>query len=330
MQKDKLIEVRHLSKTFQQKQGIFGAKEKLLPAVDDVSLTIYRGETLGVVGESGCGKSTLGKMILGLLPAESGEIYYHGEPIHGKTERQLLALRQKMQIVFQDPYGALNPYMTIKELVAEPLIIHNLVPKDKLEETVREILTKVGLGQYDSSRYPHQFSGGQRQRICIARALAVSPEFIFCDEPVSALDVSIQSQIINLLMDLQKEFQLTYLFISHSFAVIRNIADRVAVMYLGRIVELAETDDFFAAPLHPYSRVLLDAVLIPDPQFKRKNITNFGEITPLEQRLGGCAFHTRCKHSQEICRKEQPELKEITANHFCACHFAQQFKEESQ
>lgn len=315
-----LVELQNLTKVYQPRPGLLQAKSAAIVAVDDFSLSIYPGETLGVVGESGCGKSTLGKMVVRLLDATAGEVIFDGVPITKKSDKEMIPLRKEMQIVFQDPYSSLNPWMSVKELVAEPLIIHQIVPKDQLDARVQLLLDRVGLGQYDSDRYPHQFSGGQRQRICIARALAVNPKFILCDEPVSALDVSIQSQIINLLMDLQKEFGLTYLFISHSFAVIRNMADRVAVMYLGRLVELSPVEAFFAGALHPYAQALLEAIPVPDPDVKRKPTEHLGEIGKSSAVPTGCSFHPRCPHKQPICQEKAPLLKERGAGHLVACH----------
>lgn len=315
--KDVLIETKHLSKCYTSANSLWHTDRQTTKAVDDVSLAIYRGETLGIVGESGCGKSTLGKMLVRLLEPTSGQILWEGADITQKEER---TLRQKMQIIFQDPYSSLNPWMTLGELVTEPAEIHQLITKAERETYAKNLLEKVGLGAYDLKRYPHQFSGGQRQRISIARALSVRPEFILCDEPVSALDVSIQSQILNLLMDLQKEMDLTYAFISHSFPVIRNLADRVAVMYLGRIVELAPAEQFFEQPLHPYSHMLLSAVLIPDPKVKRSPAST-GEAGEQDNAAnGGCAFYSRCPRRESICKQLAPTLKMASDGHQVACH----------
>lgn len=318
MTNDILVETRHLTKCYSNNSGLLHNKQPASKAVDDVDLQIYRGETLGIVGESGCGKSTLGKMLVRLLTPTSGQIFWAGKPIAQYDEA---FLRQKMQIIFQDPYSSLNPWMTLGELVAEPAEIHRLIPKSERDAYAKSLLEKVGLGAYDLKRYAHQFSGGQRQRICIARALSVRPTFLLCDEPVSALDVSIQSQILNLLMDLQNEMELTYAFISHSFPVIRNLADRVAVMYLGRVVELAPAEQFFDQPLHPYSHMLLSAVLIPDPKAKRTASAIIGEASEQgKAEAGGCAFFGRCSQREAICQKHIPVLQEISTGHQVACH----------
>lgn len=323
MEHDILIEARHLTKRYEQNRGWLKKSAESVAAVDDINLTIYRGETLGVVGESGCGKSTLGRMLVRLLTPSDGQVLFQNQDITTKTEKELRAYRQQMQIVFQDPYSSLNPWMTIKELITEPVLLHQIVSREQMDQYVHEMLDKVGLGTCDWNRYPHQFSGGQRQRICIARALAVKPQFVLCDEPVSALDVSIQSQIINLLMDLQEEFQLTYMFISHSFPVIRNMADRVAVMYMGRIVELAPAELFFDHPRHPYSEILLNAVLLPDPAVKRIGITDFGELTKKSAYATGCTFYERCPRREPICRTQKPQLLEVYPQHRVACHCMQ-------
>lgn len=318
MNEEVLLEARHLTKIYQKNKNWWKSGAEVLKAVDDVSIKIYRGETVGIVGESGCGKSTLGKMLVRLLEPSSGQIFFEGSEITHSTDRKL---RQKMQIIFQDPYSSLNPWMTLGELVTEPAEIHQLITKAQRTEYARSLLEKVGLGAYDLKRHPHQFSGGQRQRICIARALSVQPEFILCDEPVSALDVSIQSQILNLLMDLQSEMGLTYVFISHSFPVIRNLADRVAVMYLGRIMELAPTEMFFAQPLHPYSHMLLSAVLVPDPLVQRQRSAIRGEAAePQMAHDTGCAFFKRCPQREAHCKEEAPLLQEVETGHQVACH----------
>lgn len=314
-----LIEVKNLTKIYDGQKGWLGKKQLPYKAVQNVSLALYAGETLGVVGESGCGKSTLGKMMVKLLAPTEGEILFEGQNITNYNDRSMLALRKDIQMIFQDPFGALNPWMNIGQLIAEPLEIHKIVAQAEIKQRVEYLLDKVGLGQYEYDRYPHQFSGGQRQRICIARALATKPKFILCDEPVSALDVSIQSQILNLLIDLQREFNLTYMFISHSLSVIRNIADRVAVMYLGKIVEISPVEDFFQTPLHPYARLLLEAIPIPDPDHKRKSIIGQGEIEQ-QSSQSGCYFYPRCPQRQGLCQEKEPFLQEIKANHWVACH----------
>lgn len=313
-----LLEAKNLTKIYPTKAS---RHRLVVPAVDEVNIQIFRGETLGIVGESGCGKSTLGKMLVRLLEPSSGQIFWQG---HDITRSKAQNLRQKMQIIFQDPYASLNPWMTLGDLVTEPAEIHHLITKAEKADYAKDLLAQVGLESYGLERYPHQFSGGQRQRIGIARALSVKPEFILCDEPVSALDVSIQSQILNLLLDLQEKFQLTYGFISHSFPVIRNLADRVAVMYLGRIVELAAADDFFGEPLHPYSQMLLSAVLLPDPQAKRRDMAIIGEAIGQTFREG-CAFCKRCQKRQVICQEQKPILREVSPHHYVACHFYTDF-----
>ena len=291
-----------------------------LSAVDSVDLSIIKGETLGLVGESGCGKSTLGRMLVRLLNPTTGKIFFKGEDITSLSGAALREYRKKAQIVFQDPLSSLNPRMRIDELVVEPLFIHKACPKEHLAMRARTLLEKVGLGRIDSRVYPHQLSGGQLQRVGIARALAINPDFIVCDEPVSALDVSIQSQIINLLSDLQKELGLTYLFISHNLAVVRNICDRVAVMYLGKIVELSDSESFFKKPLHPYSRMLLEAVPKPNPRTKRIRGAAKGEVTRAAAKTPGCSFFPRCPESAEICRTSTPGLRSLGAGKRVACH----------
>lgn len=310
---DVLISTRKLTKQYTAPGGFFRERLSERRAVDEVSLDILRGEVLGVVGESGCGKSTLGRMLVSLLTPSGGDILYDGQALTQSKE-----MRRKAQIVFQDPYGSLNPWMTVFKLVAEPMQIHKLYGKEETARRVADLLDKVGLSQIDPSRYPHQLSGGQRQRLCIARALSVEPEFLLCDEPVSALDVSVQSQIINLLIDLQRDMGLTYLFISHSLAVIRNIADRVAVMYLGRILEIAAADDFFAKPLHPYSCALLDAAPVPEVG-ARKTAAVLGEATASGAPMGGCEYYPRCPRRTDKC-KVRPELTEIGNGRSVACH----------
>ena len=318
---DILISTRLLTKQYAAPGSLFRERLSERKAVDAVSLDVKRGEVLGVVGESGCGKSTLGRMIVRLLPSTSGSIIYDGKDITDISDTK--ALRRQMQIVFQDPYGSLNPWMTVYKLVAEPMEIHKLCPKSEMPGRVTSLLDKVGLSQVAFDRYPHQLSGGQRQRLCIARALSVSPEFLLCDEPVSALDVSVQSQILNLLIDLQRDMGLTYIFISHNLAVIRNIADRVAVMYLGRLVEVSPADDFFSSPAHPYSRALLDAA--PEPeigrQSRRKIVPVLGEATHTGSPSKGCEYYPRCPRREDICTRSQPELSDLGGGHCVACHF---------
>lgn len=314
-----LIEVKNLVKRFPIKGGILSREVASVQAVSDVSLSIQRGETLGLVGESGCGKSTLGRCILRLLEPTSGSIVFDGVDITHLNTRELRRLRRKMQIIFQDPYASLNPRMTVGDIIAEPLSIHGLY-KGETEGRVKKLLDLCGLRAEALYRYPHEFSGGQRQRICIARALAVEPEFIVCDEPVSALDVSIQSQILNLMVDLQQELKLTYLFISHDLKVVEHMSNRVAVMYLGRIVEQAVADEIYSNPLHPYTRALLSAIPIPDPKFKKDRLILEGDVPSPISPPSGCHFHPRCPIAKENCRSAYPALSpDGKTDHLTAC-----------
>ncbi|TYT22491.1 ABC transporter ATP-binding protein [Dictyoglomus thermophilum] len=319
-----IIEVKNLKKYFPIKRGIILSKHVGdVKAVDDVSFYIRKGETLGLVGESGCGKSTVARTIIRLLEPTDGQIIFDGIDITKLSNKDLRKIRKDMQIIFQDPYSSLNPRMTVSEIIGEPLEVHGIVRNSQeKEKRVQELLELVGLAPYHATRYPHEFSGGQRQRIGIARALALNPKFIVADEPTSALDVSIRSQIINLMQDLQKEFKLTYLFISHDLAVIRHICDRIAVMYLGKIVEIANNDDLYNSPLHPYTQALLSAIPIPDPEVaeKRKKIVLTGDVPSSVNPPSGCRFHPRCPSVMDICSKEEPILKEINPGHFVACH----------
>jgi oligopeptide transport system ATP-binding protein len=314
-----LVDVRHLKEYFPVNTGFF--KTTPLKAVDDVSFTIKRGETLGLVGESGCGKTTVGRTILHLYKPTDGEIIYDGKPI--RTKEDLAEYRTKSTMVFQDPYSSLNPRMTVSDIIAEPLDVHHMCASAKeREERVLELMNRVGLNSEHASRYAHEFSGGQRQRIGIARSLAVNPEFIVCDEPVSALDVSIQAQVINMFDELQEEMGLTYLFIAHDLLVVRHISDRIAVMYLGKMVELADAAEIYDRPLHPYSKSLLSAVPIPDPKIARANkrIPLQGDIPSPLNAPSGCPFRTRCPYAQGKCAESMPEFKEVSTGHFVACH----------
>jgi oligopeptide transport system ATP-binding protein len=320
-----LLEVRNLVKHFRVAGGLFGGRSGLVRAVDGVSFELRRGETLGLVGESGCGKTTTGRCILQLERPTSGEVIFEGRDLTKLGDDELRAVRRKVQVIFQDPYSSLNPRMTVGQIIAEPLAVHGIVTERKSRaQRVREILTHVGLLPQHAYRYPHQLSGGQRQRVGIARALAVEPALIICDEPVSALDVSIQAQIINLLEDLQAEFGLTYLFVAHDLSVVRHISDRVAVMYLGKIVEITDRKSLYDAPLHPYTKALLSAVPIPDPvlEARRERVVLGGEVPSPLNPPPGCVFHPRCPIAIDRCRHEVPELREIRAGHRAACVLA--------
>jgi len=325
-----LVRVDHVVKHFPIRGGIMGTSQiGAVRAVDDVSFEVRRGETLGLVGESGCGKTTLGKVILRLIPATSGQVYIDDRPLFDLNDVDLKAARRDLQIVFQDPYASLNPRMTVGEIVGEGPLVHGLTDRAKREELVRELLAKVGLNQTHIRRYPHEFSGGQRQRIGIARALALNPEFIVCDEPVSALDVSIQSQVLNLLNDLQQELGLTYLFIAHNLAVVEHISDRVGVMYLGKLVELADVDELYVNPRHPYSVALLSAVPDPDPRKRKKRLVLSGDVPSPAAPPPGCRFNTRCWLKTQLgdparCTEEIPELRDVGGGHQVACHFAEE------
>jgi peptide/nickel transport system ATP-binding protein/oligopeptide transport system ATP-binding protein len=317
-----LLEVRDLQKSFAVPPGPLGGKHLKLRAVDHVSFTLEEGETLGVVGESGCGKSTTGKLIMRLLEPDAGAIFFRGIDILKLSPRQLRPLRREMQMIFQDPYSSLSPRMRVGDIIGEPLRIHRLVPAGAVRDEVIRLLRTVGLGEEHYDRFPHEFSGGQRQRIGIARALAVRPRLIVADEPVSALDLSIQAQVINLMQDIQKEFGLTYIFIAHDLSVIEHISDRVAVMYLGRIVELARADDLYRAPRHPYTEALLNAVPVPDPALRRPRELLKGEVPSPIFPPSGCPFHTRCPYAREVCSHVDPPLEDKGGEHYAACHFS--------
>ena len=318
-EKQTLLEVKNLKQYFNIPMGMFTSKP--LKAVDDVSFTIKKGETLGLVGESGCGKTTVGRTLLHLYKPTAGEIWYDGKEV--KTAADIKEFRKKATMVFQDPYSSLNPRMTVEDIIAEPLDVHKLYnTKEERRERILELMGHVGLNSEHASRYAHEFSGGQRQRIGIARSLAVNPEFIVCDEPVSALDVSIQAQVINMFDELQEKLGLTYLFIAHDLLVVRHISDRIAVMYLGKMVELADANEIYEHPLHPYSQSLMSAVPVPDPKIARANkrIVLSGDIPSPLNAPSGCPFRTRCPHATAQCAEAMPEFKEVSKGHFVACH----------
>ena len=318
---DIILEVNDLKKYFPIKGGMFNRVQGYVKAVDGVSFKLRRGHTMGLVGESGCGKSTTGRTILRLAGKKTGgDVLFNGREVYSLSAKELHDARTKMQIIFQDPYSSLSPRLPISEIVGEAVREHNLVPKDELDDYIDKVMEECGLQPYHKMRYPHEFSGGQRQRICIARALALNPEFIVCDEPVSALDVSIQAQIINLLHDLQEERGLTYLFISHDLSVVEHISDAVGVMYLGGMVEYGYTADIFKNPLHPYTKALFSAIPIPDPKAKQNRIVLEGSIPSPANPPKGCKFHTRCPFAKECCKEVAPEQKELEPGHFVSCH----------
>ncbi len=319
-----ILEVRHLKKYFTLKKTLMGKPISTLKAVDDVSFIVKPGETLGIVGESGCGKTTMGRTILKLHQPTDGQIFFEGKDIAGYTPKEMRALRTKMQIVFQDPYSSLPPRSTVGGILAEPVKVHKIVPKAEIKDYVLQIMEQCGLRDYYYERYPHEFSGGQRQRICIARALTVDPKLVVCDEPVSALDVSIQAQIINLLKKIQEERKLTYLFISHDLSVVKYISDKIGVMYLGSMVEFGNKDDIFENPMHPYTNALFSAVPNPNPDEKVQRILLKGDIPSPANPPMGCKFHTRCPRAMEICKHITPEYKEYGNGHFVACHACEQ------
>ena len=315
-----LLEVRNLQKRFPIKKSFTGKLLQELVAVDNVSFTLNAGETIGIVGESGCGKTTLGRTILKLHEPSGGEIIFNGEDITNYTNKEMRHLRRDMQIIFQDPYSSLPPRATVGDILSEPVEVHNIVPKDKVKDYVLDLMEKCGLRDYYYERYPHEFSGGQRQRICIARALSVNPKLVICDEPVSALDVSIQAQIINLLKELQRSMNLTYLFISHDLSVVKFISDKIGVMYLGSMVEFGTKEEIFSNPLHPYTKALFSAIPNPNPDVKMQRIVLKGDIPSPANPPSGCRFHTRCPYATAKCAEAVPEYKEYGCGHFAACH----------
>ena len=323
MSQEILLKVENLVKYFPIMKGAFIRKQVgAVHAVDGVSFEIFKGETLGLVGESGCGKSTTGRAILQLHRPTSGSVIFEGRDLVKTKGEELRLMRRKMQMIFQDPYASLNPRMTVGEIIGEPVLVHGIMDRKASEKRVEELLSLVGLNPAYANRYPHEFSGGQRQRVGVARALALNPSLIVCDEPISALDVSIQAQVVNLLEDLQKQLGLTYLFIAHDLSMVRHISNRVAVMYLGSMVELATRDDVYYHPLHPYTQALLSAVPIPDPiaEEKRQRQILKGEIPSPINPPSGCRFRTRCPHATDICAEKRPEWREVTPGHFVACH----------
>lgn len=320
-----LIEVKNLVKYYPVYGGVFKRVVAQVKAVDDVSFSINKGETLGLVGESGCGKSTVGHTMLGLLPHTSGSVIYKGNNLFELNSKEIKEMRHHLQIVFQDPYASLDPRLPVGDSISEGLKIHNIGNNQERFERVIEAMRSVGLEDYHAMRYPHEFSGGQRQRIGIARALVMKPDFIVLDEPVSALDVSIQAQVLNILRELQQNFGLTYLFVAHNLAVVEHISDRVAVMYLGKVVELADRKELFSKPLHPYTRALMSAIPIPNPRVKRERIILEGDVPSPLNPPSGCRFHPRCPYAEERCSIEEPAFREIKPNHWVACHFAEDF-----
>ena len=319
--RDILLSVEDLFKKFSVSEGVFFKKEKEVRAVDGISLKVKKGEVLGIVGESGCGKSTMGRLIMRLLEADSGRVNFNGEDILTLPQGKLREIRKNLQIVFQDPFAALNPRMKVGELIGEPLKMHGMKDTEEVDKKVEEIVDLVGLDKHHLKKYPHEFSGGQRQRICIARALILKPKLVICDEAVSALDVSIQSQIINLLKDLKEELGLTYIFISHDLSVVRHVSDRVGVMYLGKIVEVGSAERLFTEPKHPYTKALISAIPVPDPEVKRERIVLKGDIPNPMDIPKGCRFHTRCPYVEERCRRLEPGLCE--GEHSAACYLAE-------
>jgi oligopeptide transport system ATP-binding protein len=317
---EQLLKVNGLKKYFPINGGILGRKQGEVKAVDDVSFYVRKGETLGIVGESGCGKSTTGRLLMRLMDPTEGSIVFEDKEIMKMSKSELKAVRRDIQMVFQDPYASLNPRHSVKKILEEPLIVHGVGNKEQRRKQIQEMMDVVGLSTYHLDRYPHQFSGGQRQRIGIARALMTKPKLIIADEPVSALDVSIQAQVLNLLKDIQAEFGLTYIFIAHDLGVVRHISDRVGVMYLGKLVELADSEELYTNPLHPYTKALLSSVPIPDPDIKREKIELTGDIPSASNPPSGCPFHTRCAYAMEACNSVIPVYQELEKGHYAACH----------
>jgi oligopeptide/dipeptide ABC transporter ATP-binding protein len=321
-QNEDLLVVQDLVKYFPVRSGLLQRVVAWVKAVDKVNFTVKKGETLGLVGESGCGKTTVGRTILRLIPATDGKVYFEGKDVFGLGKEEMKALRRDMQIIFQDPYSSLDPRMPVGESIGEGLMVHGIGSKKERSEIVMDVLNRVGLRQDHARRYPHEFSGGQRQRIGIARALALRPKLIICDEPVSALDVSVQAQVLNILQDLQGELALTYVFIAHDLSVVEHISDRVAVMYVGRLAELAERETLYRNPLHPYSQALISAIPVPNPKVRKKRILLKGDVpSPLDP-PSGCRFHTRCPIAVDVCSLEEPVFREAEAGHWVACHLA--------
>lgn len=315
-----LLDVQELKKYFPIRHGIFSRNKGYVKAVDNVSFQIHEGETFALIGESGCGKTTVGKLVMRLLEPTAGSIVFDGRDITHLKRKEMMDIRRKMQIIFQDPYGSLNPRMTVEELVREPMLHHQMIKHQDARAEVIRLLSMVGLSADDLSKYPHEFSGGQRQRIVIARALSLKPHLLICDEPVSALDVSVQAQVLNLLDDIQKELGIAYLFIAHGMPVIKHISDRVGIMYLGKLVEVADVDSVFGSALHPYTKALMSAVPIPDPDAPKHHVALRGEIPSPIDLPSGCRFHSRCPQCMEKCVHEEPRMLELKPGHFIACH----------